>query len=322
MTAGGPAVVIFEDLHWADSESIALFERIADLEGDRLLVGTYRPAEVMRRNPVAGLLDRLERRHSSTTSGWSDWPSPTTSAPHRDRRQAAAVLGRGRAARPAPAATPSSLKSFCAPTRTSRRWATSRRRGASPRPCAGRSSTSSPTSSGWWRRRPCSATACRSTSSPRSPAATSPISSGAARPRRAGCVRGDREDEFAFRHALVREAIGERLLGRERRRLHEAAHTALLGAGNADWALVAKHARGAGRYDDMLTAVHKGTTAYFRDRPAFQALEPRRDGAAEAPDDADLLAAAAQPPGSPACTTTPTSTAGTGRRRGGARPSG
>ena len=46
-----------------------------------------------------------------------------------------------------------------------------------------------------------------------------------ARPRRAGCVRGDREDEFAFRHALVREAIGERLLGRERRRLHEAAHT-------------------------------------------------------------------------------------------------
>ena len=57
-------MVIFEDLHWADSESIALFERIADLEGDRLLVGTYRPAEVMRRNPIAGLLDRLERRHS------------------------------------------------------------------------------------------------------------------------------------------------------------------------------------------------------------------------------------------------------------------
>jgi predicted ATPase len=64
VTASGPSVIVFEDLHWADSESIALFERIADLDGDRLLVGTYRPAEVIRRNPIAGLLDRLERRHS------------------------------------------------------------------------------------------------------------------------------------------------------------------------------------------------------------------------------------------------------------------
>jgi hypothetical protein len=64
LTTDGPAVVVFEDLHWADSESIALFERIADLEGRRLLVGTYRPAEVIRRNPIAGLLDRLERRHA------------------------------------------------------------------------------------------------------------------------------------------------------------------------------------------------------------------------------------------------------------------
>src|SRR5690349_4373184 len=63
VTADGPAVIVFEDLHWADSESIALFERIADLAGDRLLLGTYRPAEVMRRNPISGLLDRMERRY-------------------------------------------------------------------------------------------------------------------------------------------------------------------------------------------------------------------------------------------------------------------
>ena len=43
LTAEGPAVVVFEDLHWADSESIALFERIADLEGRRLLLGTTDP---------------------------------------------------------------------------------------------------------------------------------------------------------------------------------------------------------------------------------------------------------------------------------------
>src|SRR5688572_7922034 len=33
ITTPGPAVVVFEDLHWADSESVALFERIADLPG-------------------------------------------------------------------------------------------------------------------------------------------------------------------------------------------------------------------------------------------------------------------------------------------------
>src|SRR5262249_6029546 len=70
-------------------------------------------------------------------------------------------------------------------------------------------------------------------------------------------------DEFAFRHALVREAVGERLLGRERRRLHEAALDALLAGPVTDWALLAKHARGAGRYDDMLRAARDGSDAYL-----------------------------------------------------------
>src|SRR5262245_48091477 len=64
LSSGVRSVLVFEDLHWADSESIALFDRLADLEGDRLLIGTYRPGQVMRRNPIAGLLDRLERRHA------------------------------------------------------------------------------------------------------------------------------------------------------------------------------------------------------------------------------------------------------------------
>src|SRR5256885_8669948 len=74
-----PAVVVFEDLHWADSESAALFERIADLPGRLLLVGTYRPAEVTPRLPVAGLLARLERRHA-VTNLWLDrlGPAETT----------------------------------------------------------------------------------------------------------------------------------------------------------------------------------------------------------------------------------------------------
>src|SRR5262249_482596 len=40
------------------------------------------------------------------------------------------------------------------------------------------------------------------------------------------------DDEFMFRHALLREAITGSLLGRERRRLHEAALDALLARGS------------------------------------------------------------------------------------------
>ena len=100
-------------------------------------------------------------------------------------------------------------------------------------------------------------------------------------------------DEFAFRHALVREAVGERLLGRERRRLHEAALDALLAAGDADWALLTKHARGAGRYDDMLVAARDGSTAYLAMGSAFQALQLAEIGLEEDADNRELLRNAA-----------------------------
>ena len=66
LIAGRPAVIVFEDLHWADSESAALFERIADIEGPQVLIGSFRPAEVTGRDPVTALLARLGRRHSVT----------------------------------------------------------------------------------------------------------------------------------------------------------------------------------------------------------------------------------------------------------------
>src|SRR5690606_13882838 len=59
-------------------------------------------------------------------------------------------------------------------------------------------------------------------------------------------------DEISFRHALVREAVTERMLSQQRRRLHEAALEALLAAGDADPALVAHHAQAAGRYPEMV----------------------------------------------------------------------
>ena len=100
--AADPAVVVvFEDLHWADSESVALFERLGDLPGRRLLVGTYRPGEVDRRNPAADLLD------PPGTALPGHPPAPGAPQPrrhqrpaHRDDRPAAAVPGRGGAAEP------------------------------------------------------------------------------------------------------------------------------------------------------------------------------------------------------------------------------
>jgi len=56
-------MVVFEDLHWADSESVALFERLADPIGAPLLViGTFRPDAMSRRHPAGEMLPRLDRR--------------------------------------------------------------------------------------------------------------------------------------------------------------------------------------------------------------------------------------------------------------------
>ncbi len=60
-------LLVLEDLHWADSESLTLFERLAEPEcGPLTIVGTYRPDAVHRRHPVSELLPRLERRHAVT----------------------------------------------------------------------------------------------------------------------------------------------------------------------------------------------------------------------------------------------------------------
>ena len=102
------------------------------------------------------------------------------------------------------------------------------------------------------------------------------------------------DDEFMFRHALVREAIAGQLLGRQRRRLHEAALDALLAAGSADPAMVAHHAQRAGRYDDMVTAARAGTSLYLSIGSPYQALQLAEMGLDEAVDDPELLGGAAQ----------------------------
>ncbi len=102
------------------------------------------------------------------------------------------------------------------------------------------------------------------------------------------------DDEFSFRHALTREALVDQMLGRQRRRLHELALETLLEGGSTDYALVAHHARGAGRYLDMVEAARRGLASYLAIGSPYQALQLAEMGLDEVPDDAELLRGAAR----------------------------
>jgi DNA-binding NarL/FixJ family response regulator len=67
LAGDGPAVLVLEDLHWADASSLDLvrFLSTADLSG-RLLLLTYRSDEMRRRHPLRPLLAELGRRPDLT----------------------------------------------------------------------------------------------------------------------------------------------------------------------------------------------------------------------------------------------------------------
>ncbi|TML22714.1 MAG: LuxR family transcriptional regulator [Actinobacteria bacterium] len=293
---GRPAVVVFEDLHWADSESAALFERIAELPGPRLLVGTYRPEEVTSRQPVAALLARLERRHevthlrlerlgpadtSALLAGATGQPVPYRTAMALHQRTGGnpfflEELLRGQDA---------DLETLCdQPLPWSLAEVLRRQLGELD---------------------PATRTVAEAAAvlGQRIPFDLLATVTGEAEGALIGALRElvargvlveSDNDEFSFRHALLREALTGQLLGRQRRRLHEAALDALLAGGEADPALVAHHARGAGRYADLVSAARRGTASYLAIGSAYQALQLAELGLEEVPEDIELLSGAAR----------------------------
>ena len=111
-----------------------------------------------------------------------------------------------------------------------------------------------------------------------------------------GLVVEQEPDVFAFRHALTHEAVEARLLGRERRRLHAKALTALQEAGSDDWSAMAAHARAAGRWDDMVDAARAGARCHVEGPCASPptALDLAELGLSEAEDDLELRRLACQ----------------------------
>jgi ATP/maltotriose-dependent transcriptional regulator MalT len=104
----------------------------------------------------------------------------------------------------------------------------------------------------------------------------------------AGLLVEDEDDVFAFRHALVGETVSAGLLGRERRRIHEAALAVLLEADEPDDVAIAHHAAAAGAVGVMLDAVRRAATDAVRRGAAYQALELAELGLSEAPEDSSL----------------------------------
>lgn len=298
LVGDAPAVLVFEDLHWADSESAGLFERLADQSGPRLLIGTYRPDEVTRRQPVAALLARMERRHAVTHVRLDRLTEAETAA------LLATATGRPVPYRAAtslhhrtggnPFFLEELLREYSVVGDLDELWdlplpwtlAEVLRRQIDELPPASQRIVEAAAVLGH-----------------RIPFDLLAAVSGAAEEELIGVLRDlvvrgvlveSGDDEFSFRHALVREAITDQMLGRQRRRLHQAALEALLATGGSDPAMVAHHAQAAGRYAELVAAARRGSALYLSIGSAYQALQLAEMGLDEAADDRELLAAAAR----------------------------
>ncbi len=297
VTAGGPAVVVFEDLHWADSESLTLFERLAEPDcGPLVLIGTYRPDGVHRRHPFGELLRRLERRHSIThiRLGRLD-PLDVGSF-------LTAVYGRSPSFRVVEAlhartgGNPFFLEELLAaagddPDRIADQplpWSLAelvRDQLAELEP-AERRIVETAAVLGQRVAFDLLAVVTRTTEDELIEVLRSLVAR--------GLLVEDEHDVFSFRHALAREAIDGELLGREKRRLHRAALDALCEANSTDLAGIAHHAAGAGDRARVVSAAREGSAMSHQRGATDPALPLAALGLAEADEDERLLAVAAR----------------------------
>ncbi|HET9187423.1 MAG TPA: AAA family ATPase [Acidothermaceae bacterium] len=289
---GRPAVLVAEDLHWADAESLLLISRLATTPDLPLLVvGTFRPG-VARGWRLADMLDRVARQRMVeqfelrplTEGQVAEWLGIVYEAPVSYR--VASDLTRRTSGNPffleelvtaAPDATLDEL--CCLPLPVSISEAVLRhiegldadqRRIADAAAVLGR----------------------------RIPFDLLAAVTGAGEDELIDAMRSlvDRglvveiePDLFTFRHALTREAVAQRLLGRQRRRLHEKAYAALLEMGSDDWGALAYHAAGAHLWEELIEAARRGAEVNLRTGSTYEALRLAELGLTEAEADPELL---------------------------------
>lgn len=292
LTAGRPGLVVFEDLHWADAESLALFERLAEPDGGQLLiVGTYRPDGLSRRHPASELLPRLERRHSVVHLHLNRLTPAEVSAFLRSVFDADPSFRTVDALHSRTGGNPFFLEELVA--------------SAAGLPSDGLADAPLPWSV---------AELVRTQLEELAPDVRAVLTAASVLGRRftfdllaavTGTPEGDLiellrtavdsglivesdPDVFSFHHDLAKEAIKEGLLGRERRRLHESALEALQQSGSRDHVAITRYARGAGRYEQMVEEARLGAHESLQLGSTYQALQLAETGLSEAEDDLDL----------------------------------
>ena len=292
----GAGVVVFEDLHWADPDSLNLFARLAASPGlPILLLGTYRAEALNHR--LSDLLTELERRRSAQHVSLRHLrrgevaellatvyrrPVPATVADALHQRTAGNPFFIEELLVTAGSAQPEELPSLRLPVKLTEA-VLHRLDGLGP-----------------VERRVVDAAAVlgQRISFDLLAAVTGMGEDELIGALRAlvghGLIVEADADIFSFRHALTREAVAGRLLGRERRRFHEKAMAALREFGTDDWAALAHHAAGAGRWDEMVDAARAGARQYLRAGSTFLALDLAERALQEADGDLELLEVAAR----------------------------
>src|SRR5262245_59598324 len=300
--AKGPSLLVIEDLHWIDTASANLVDRIAQQPWPNLvIVATYRPDELSRGQPGGELVLRLERRHSveqvrldrldrsevgamvSAIAATADAQPSSAFVEALHRRTAGVpfvieelmrVVGPGALVSDVlDAELPWSLEE-----------AVRQQLDGLDEP----------------RRRVVEALAVygRAASFEVLLAVTEADESDLIAALRAltstGVVVEVSDDKFWFSHALVADAIVHQLLGRERRRLHERCFEVVRLRPSPDHASLAYHARGAERHDEIPAIARRGAARYLEKGLTFAALRLADEGLGEAPNDPELLAVATE----------------------------
>ena len=295
----GPTVLVIEDLHWIDAASANAIDRITQQRWPQLVViGTYRPAELSRGQPGGELVLRLERRHAVEQ----------VRLDRLDRTEVAALVAAIRGDQP-----PSAVVE-----------AVYRRSGGVPfvveeliRCCGPQSGAGDllTVELPWSLEEAVQQQLAGLHAAERTVVEALAVY-GRAAPfdalvhvtgvdddavlaalrslTTAGVVVEVADDTFWFTHALVADAIEHQLLGRERRRLHERSFEAVRARPVVNFAALAHHAIGAGRYDEVPTIARKGGPKYLAKGHTFQALRLAADALGEAPNDPELLAVATE----------------------------
>ena len=293
-----PSLVVFEDLHWADSDSVAVFESLAGISLPELtLVATYRPEDLTSRLPGGEMLVRLERRrhvHQVHLDPLDRHEIAAFVAAVYERNVSTGVIDSlrrrtggnpffleeilGVAGDVAPEALADQPLPWSLAELVSRQLD-----GLSPDE---RRVVETAAVLGARARFEVLASLSRRSEDELITDLRSLVER--------GLLVEEDDDRFSFRHELVRDAVEGQLLGRERRRLHEQALDTLGQWRYTDIADLARHAAGAGRYDEMVELAREGVAHYLGLGSTYQALQLAVAALAESPDDHDLLAGAAR----------------------------